>query len=140
MNVLVVDKEPLIRDQIKVGLQQFPQDFTVATGEGYAGIHLLRQHRFDLVFLGVPRNSAEAKRRIEYVRQIDPSVDVVVVATDSTAKELSGEKGRLDIYSFLSRSISAMEFFKLLRRIRERLHEGAAGTMPSSNGARRTTV
>lgn len=139
MNVLVVDKEPLVRDQIKVGLQQFPEDFTVATGEGYAGIHLLRQHRFDLVFLGVPRNSAEARQRIEYVRQIEPSVDVVVVAQDSTAKELSGEKGRLDIYSFLSRSISAMEFFKLLRRIRERLNEGAAGTI-APNGARRTTV
>ena len=136
MNVLIVEKDPLVRDQIKVGLRQFPEQFSVTTGEGYAGIHLLRQHTIDLLFLGVPRNSAEAKRRIDYVREMSPTVDLVVVATDSCAKELAGEKGRLDIFSFLSRPIGAMDFFRLIRRVRERLNEGAAGTMPV--GAQRT--
>ena len=135
MNVLIVEKDPLVRDQIKVGLRQFPEEFTVLSGEGYAGIHLLRQHTIDLLILGVPRNSAEAKRRIDYVREVSPTVDLVVVATDSCAKELSGEKGRLDIFSFLARPVGAMDFFRLIRRVRERLHEGATGTVPTG-GAR----
>ena len=124
MEILLIESDHLIRDQIKVGLQQFPE-FTITCGEGYGGINLLRQRRYDLAFLGVRANSTEARRTIEYLRSFEQSVDVVVVTAQKTARELQSEKSRLNIWSFLSTPVQVTEFFRLVARIRERLHAPA---------------
>ncbi|MBK8975413.1 MAG: response regulator transcription factor [Planctomycetes bacterium] len=124
MDILLVESDRLVRDQIKVGLHQFPE-FQVTTGEGYGGLNKLRQQRYDLVFVGVRADSAEARRTIEYLRSFDQSIDLVVVAPHRTARDLVGEKSRLDIWSFLSTPIQDLDFFRLVARIRDRLHAAA---------------
>lgn len=124
MDILLVEKDRLIRDQVKVGLQQFP-DFTVTCGEGYAALNELRQRQFDAIFLGVDRNRNDGPKMLEHLRSIDPTTDVVVITDDRTAKEWSKEKGRLRIVSFLTVPLIAAEFFRLLGRMRERHLEAA---------------
>lgn len=130
MDILLVESDHLIRDQVKVGLQQF-EDFKITTGEGYGGLNKLRQSHFDLAFVGVRADVAEAKRTIEYLRSFDQSIDLVVVAPQRTARDMAGEKSRLDIWSFLTTPIAEMDFFRLVARIRDRLH-ASAGMAPES--------
>lgn len=121
MNILIVESDHLVRDQIKVGLQQFPE-FKITTGEGYGGLNKLRQSHFDLVFVGVRAQTGEAKRTVEYLRSFDQRVDLVVVAPQRTARDLASEKSRLDIWSLLSTPIAEMDFFRMVARVRDRLH------------------
>ena len=78
MEILLVEKDHLVRDQVKVGMQQFPE-FHVTCVEGYGGMNTLRQRPFDAVFLGVPEDFAEARRMIEHLRGIDRGIDLVVM-------------------------------------------------------------
>jgi DNA-binding NtrC family response regulator len=137
MDILLVERDRLVRDTVKVGLQQFPE-FTVTCGEGYAGLNKLRQRNFDVVFLGVPSNHQEAKRRIEHMRSIDRSADLVVLATGRMARDMAGEKQRYNIWSFLTTPVQVNEFFRLLARMRERLQEAdpARGPAPAPKQTR----
>ena len=58
MDILLVESDRHVRDQVKVGLQQF-QEFNVTWGEGYAALNELRQRRFDCVFIGVDPTSQD---------------------------------------------------------------------------------
>ena len=64
MEILLVAEDRLVRDQVKVGLQQFPE-FSVTTGEGYAAINEARQREFDCVFLGVDFAGTDGFRLLE---------------------------------------------------------------------------
>ncbi len=119
MEILLVERDKLARDQIKVGLRQFPE-FVVTAGDGYAGINEARQHEFDCIFLGVEGRDSEGMRLLQHLRTFDRFTDVVVVASSKAAKELQGEKSRMNIVSFLSRPIEATEFFRLVGRLRAR--------------------
>jgi DNA-binding response OmpR family regulator len=119
MEILLVEREKLARDQIKVGLRQFPE-FVVTTGEGYSGINEARTHEFDCIFLGVDGRDSEGMRVLQQLRTFDRFTDVVVVANAKHCKELQSEKSRWNIVSFLSKPIDATEFFRLVGRLRAR--------------------
>ena len=76
MEILLVEGDRLVRDQVKVGLQQFPE-FSVTTGEGYAAVNEARQREFDCVFLGVDPDGQDGLRLLEHIRSFDADVDVV---------------------------------------------------------------
>ena len=124
MEVLLVEKDHLIRDQVKVGMQQFPE-FRVTCVEGYGGMNTLRQQTFDEVFLGVPDDFQEARRMIEHLRNIDRAVDLVVMVPEKMAKDMAGEKPRFDIWSILPTPMGVTEFFRLVARLRERRQQDA---------------
>lgn len=134
MQILVVETDRLIRDQVKVGMQQFPE-FTVTCGEGYAGINLVRQRDFDAVFLGIPHDHREARRMIEHLRAVRPQIDLIVMSPERIAKEVSADKQRYDIWSILQTPIDVTDFFRLIARVRERLgEEGTQEAPPSRSG------
>jgi DNA-binding NtrC family response regulator len=124
MEVLVVEKDRLVRDQVKVGLQQFPE-FHVTCVEGYGGMNTLRQKAFDAVFLGVPADQQEARRMIEHLRGIDRGVDLVVMVEAGMVKELAAEKPRHDIWSIMPTPLDVTDFFRLVARLRERRSQDA---------------
>ena len=124
MEILLVEKDHLIRDQVKVGLQQFPE-FHVTCVEGYGGMNALRQRAFDAVFLGVPDDAGEARRMFEHLRAIDRGVDLVCMVPERLAKDMAAEKPRFDIWSILAVPFDVTDFFRLVARLRERRQQDA---------------
>ncbi len=123
MDILLVESDRLIRDQLKVGLQQFPE-FTVTWGESYPGINLARMSDFNYVFLGVHSQDHDGLRLLRHMRSFDQQTDVIVVASERAARDLAKDKTRLGIHAFLTTPIDVTDFFRLVSRLRSR-NEGA---------------
>ncbi|MCC6672872.1 MAG: response regulator [Planctomycetes bacterium] len=119
MDILLIERDHLVRDQVKVGLQQFPE-FTVACGEGYAAVNELRQKHFDCVFLGVNTEDKEGLKLLKHLRSFERSVEVVVMTSARNAKDMARDKSKMNIGSFLTTPIEAPEFFRLVSRMRDR--------------------
>ena len=122
MQILLVVREKLIRDQIKVGLQQFPE-FKVTVGEGYAAINETRQHHYDCIFVSVDGQSREGLRLLQHLRSFDRNTEVVLVTTERQARDLAQEKTKLNVAASLHTPIDVTEFFRLIARFRERKRE-----------------
>ncbi len=125
MEILLVVRDKLVRDQVKVGLQQFPE-FIVTTGEGYAAINELRQRHCDCVFLAADPTDGEGLRLLNHLRSFDRTTEVVPIATPRHARDMAGEKTRLNITAFLHTPIDPAEFFRLVGRLRARKLETEA--------------
>lgn len=133
MEVLLVEKDPLIRDQVKVGLQQFPE-FEVTVGNGNAGIDLMRGHHFDCVILGVdPRHKGTVKL-LQNLRAIDKTIEVFVLTAARNVRDMAVDKGKYDIHSFLQTPLDLKEFFGLVGRFLERRTERANSTLRKGQG------
>ncbi len=125
MDILLVVRDNLVRDQIKVGLQQFPE-FNITVGEGYASINEVRQHQYDCVFLAIDPRNRDGLRLLEHLRTFDKHTDVVVVTEERQARDLAGEKSRLNIGSFLHTPLDVTDFFRLVSRLHSRRKEEPA--------------
>lgn len=122
MEILLVERDHLVRDQVKVGLQQF-QEFVVRWGEGYSAINEVRQRSYDCAFIGIDGRKGEGLRLLEHLRSFDRTIEVVVLTSARTARDLAKEKTRLNIHSFIHTPLDAKEFFRFMGRFRERLQE-----------------
>lgn len=126
----------MVRDQIKVGLQQF-SEFTVTWGEGYAAINELRQRPYDVVFIGCDSKGEECVRLLKHLRSFDHTTEVIVISGQRTARDLHGEKTKMNISGFLQTPINVVEFFRVVGRLRARRQEnetvtrGAAPSRPA---------
>src|SRR5262245_33904526 len=125
MDILLIEKDHLVRDMIRVGLQLFPE-FTVTSGEGYAGLNELRQRRFDCVFLVVDSLQGEGMKLLRHLRQFDRGTEVVIMTSSKVAKDLAQEKSKLNIAGTLGVPIEPTEFFRLIGRMRARRAEAEA--------------
>jgi DNA-binding NtrC family response regulator len=126
MDILLIEKDPLVRDQLKVGLQQFPE-FQVTLGQGYRGINELRNQAYDGVFVGVDPRDQESSGLLHHLRSFDRTTELVVLTSPRSVKDMAADKGRYDIYTFLSTPIDPKELFEFIGRFRER-HAGRAGS------------
>ncbi len=124
MDILLVESDRYVRDQVKVGLQQF-QEFTVTWGEGYAGLNELRQRRFDCVFLGVEAGE-EGIQLLDHIRSFDRTTELVVMTGSRQAKSMAGIKARYGIVGFIHTPLVVADFFRFLGRFRERRLDRAA--------------
>lgn len=122
MEILLVESDRHVRDQVKVGLQQFPE-FNVTCGEGYAALNELRQSRFDCVFIGIDPNASDGLNLLDHMRSFDRSTDLVVMATARHAKGMAGIKARYGITGFVHTPLVVEDFFRFLGRFRERRQE-----------------
>ena len=122
MEILLIEKDQLLRDQVKVGLQQF-SEFTVTSGEGYAAVNELRQRHYDCVFLGFESAQGEGLKLLKHLRGFDRTTELVAMTTPRLAKDLAGEKSKLNIAAFLHTPIEVTEFFRLVGRMRARRAE-----------------
>ena len=134
MEALLIVKDPLVRDQVKVGLMQFPE-FAVTVGTGYEGLNELRLKTFDCVFLGVDPRDKETVRWLQHMRSFDKTTELIVLTGGHQIKELSAEKGRYDIHSFLQTPLAVKEFFAFVGRFLER-RAGKQQPQPARKGAR----
>jgi len=119
MDILLITSDRLLRDQIKVGLQQFPE-FRVVCGESFAGVNMSRSAEFDYVFMELGETPQDALTLLKHLRSFDQEMNVVALADRRAIKDLGREKQRLGISSFLRRPLDLREFFKCVARIRAR--------------------
>lgn len=124
MEALIVENDPLVRDQLKVALQQFP-DVHVATGAGYAAINELRSRSFDCVFLGIDAAQHESVKLLQHMRSIDKETQLFVLASANGCDELAAEKAKFGIHALLSTPLVPRELFAQLGRLFERRAERA---------------
>ena len=119
MDILLIEKDPLVRDQLKVGLQQFP-GIKVTTGVGYRGVNELRSRPFACVFLTVDPMDAESMGMLAHLRSFDQTTEVVALLPTQEPKALANEKARFDIHSLLRTPLDPKELFSFLGRFLER--------------------
>lgn len=122
MEVLIVEKDPLIRDQVKVGLQQFP-DFHVTVGTGLAGINEVRGHQFDCVFLGVDPQQKDTGKLLPHLRSFDTTTEVFVLTAARNVRDMAVDKSKYNIHSFVQTPIVVKELFGLISRFVARRSE-----------------
>jgi DNA-binding NarL/FixJ family response regulator len=130
VDVLLIESDPLTRDRVLVGLQQFPE-IKVTVGEGYGALNEARQHKFDCVFFGVDPGSRQGFRLLEHLREFDSRTEVVVITTERHARDMQQLKSRMKIVSFLTTPIAVDEFFGLVGRLRRR-HRPSGSSAPTS--------
>lgn len=140
MDVLLIEKNPLVRDQLKVALQQFP-GIRVTVGQGYRGVNELRSRTFDCVFLAVDPLDKEALGMLQHLRSFDQTTEVVALVPGREPKALANEKGKFAIHSLLRTPLDPKEVFSFLGRFLER-HSSRDDTSrrPSSAGPRPASV
>jgi len=119
MEALLVERDPLLRDQIKVALQQFPE-FTVTVGVGYAGINELRSRPFDCVILGVDPKQRDTVKLLRHLRSFDTTTQLFVVTAPGNVKDMAVDKAKYAIHSFVQAPLVPRELFGMLGRFVER--------------------
>ena len=124
MEILVITSDKLLRDQVKVGLQQFPE-FRVTCGESFPGVNMLRSIDFDLVFLELGETAHDCLTLVQHLRSFDSETELVALAEDRMVKDLSREKQRHGITAFLVNPLDVTEFYRLISRLRSRREENA---------------
>jgi DNA-binding NtrC family response regulator len=122
MEVLLVEKDALVRDHVKVGLQQFPE-FVVTVGQGFAGINEMRGRHFDAVFLGVDPREKDTVKLMHHLRSFDTTTELFVMTDGRNVKDMAVDKTKFNIHSFLPKPIEPREFFGLIGRFLERRTE-----------------
>lgn len=128
MEVLLVEKDPLVRDQVKVALQQFPE-FHVTVGTGHAGINEMRGRTFDAVFLGVDPRQKDTVKLMHYLRSFDTTTELFVLTSPRNVRDMAVDKSKYNIHSFLQAPVDVKEFFGLLGRFLERRTERQNSTL-----------
>ena len=73
MNVLLVVEDPLLRDLVKVGLEQF-DGVRVTAGRGLAGVALARCRSYDCVFVGVEAAAQRGAELLKHLRRLEAAV------------------------------------------------------------------
>jgi len=119
MEVLLVEKDPLIRDQVKVGLQQFGE-FHVTVGQGHAGVSEARSKMFDCVFLGVDPRQKDTVKLLQHLRSFNKSTELFVLTSPRNVRDMAVDKTKYDIHSFVQTPVAVKEFFGLIGRFLER--------------------
>lgn len=130
MEILVITSDKLLRDRVKVGLQQFPE-FRVTCGESFPGVNMLRTVDFDLVFLELGETAHDCLSLVQHLRSFDQRTELVALADDRTIKDLAREKQKHGITAFLANPLDVTEFFRLISRLRSRREETENNAAPS---------
>ena len=139
MEVLLVEKDPLVRDQVKVALQQFPE-FHVTVGTGHAGVNEMRGRTFDAVFLGVDPRQKDTVKLMHYLRSFDTTTELFVLTSPRNVRDMAVDKTKFNVHSFVQTPVVARELFGLIGRFLERrterqnsaLRKQARGSQPAA--------
>jgi DNA-binding NarL/FixJ family response regulator len=119
MQILLITSDNLLRDQVKVGLQQFPET-QVTCGESFPGVNLLRTVDFELVFVQLGDNPQDALVLVHHLRSFDQTTELIAIGDERIVKDLSREKQKHGISGFLTDPLDVTDFFRLIARMRSR--------------------
>ena len=126
MEILLITSDNYLRDQVKVGLQQYP-DSRVTCGESFPGVNMMRTAQYDFVFLELGDSTRDCLTLIRHLRSFDRSTEVVALSDSRVVRDLGREKQRHGINAFLHKPLDVPEFFRLVARLRARREEVEVG-------------
>jgi DNA-binding NtrC family response regulator len=119
LEILIIERDKVVRDQIKVGLENFRQ-FSVECAEGLSGVNRARRKTFDYVMLGINPQDPEGLELLKALRETCKETDVIIMTTHRQSKLMSADKARLNIFAFLGVPIEVREFFRVVARLKPR--------------------
>lgn len=122
INILYAGGTPTTRDVIRVAIDQFKG----LVGD-YIELHdclaVIASGRYDALIVEDSPNPDETYALINQLAMSDKPIPVVVVCDETSVKRFVKDKQRLGISAFLRRPLEALEIFRLLNRLREKIRE-----------------
>jgi signal transduction histidine kinase/CheY-like chemotaxis protein len=131
--VLVVDDEAQIRDVVRAILED--RGFQVRTAESTrAALSLLSTEKFDVLCTDIVMPDLSGKRLVDELRQIEPTLPVVVCSAYGSDGEVSARVQRGEVL-FLAKPFTSDDLVDVVCRALARDHQGTpaqaeAGTQP----------
>ena len=119
MNVLLVVEDPLLRDLVKVGLEQF-DGVRVTAGRGHGGVALARCQRYDCVFVGLGSAGPSGVELLQHLRSFEQEAALFVLAGAAASKDFGREKAKYDVHALVATPLEAKVLFAQFSRFLER--------------------
>ena len=123
MNVLVAEDDKITRDHAVVGLENFGSfDVDVATS-AMSAIEMVGQKDYDFALIGINPGDPAGTELLEDLRARQVKMDVIVLAGDIIAKNMSREKMHSNIFAFINKPIDPLHFHQTINRLKLRILE-----------------
>jgi len=119
MRILLVIGDPLLRDQVRVGLQAFG-DIEIEEADGFLAPDKLRRHELDGLLVGIDPATPENEALLEQVRAESRPTEVIVFGHEAVAERLREDKLRGRIFAFFTAPLDPIEFFRTINRLRQK--------------------
>ncbi len=121
IKVLLLVGDSRTRDIIRSGLDHF-QQFAVDHAPDAAGVDRVKQKPYDLVILDTSLSSADGGLGVaRAVLEENERTEVILLAPEHAAKQLSKEKGCANIFAVVALPIQSQQFFKTIARAKDRI-------------------
>ena len=122
MNVLVAENDKLSRDQAVVGLENFGT-FDVDMAMGMSALEMIRQKDYAFVLIGINPGDPTGPDLMSDIRERDSTLDIMVMASDIIAKNMSRDKVHSNIFAFIQKPIDPLSFHQTVNRLKMRILE-----------------
>ena len=119
MRILLVIGDPVLRDQVRVGLQAFG-DIEIEEADGFLAPDKLRRHELDGLLVGIDPSTPENEALLEQVRTESRPTEIIVFGHEAVADRLREDKLRGRIFSFFTHPLDPIEFFRTIGRLRQK--------------------
>lgn len=119
MRLLLVIGDPVLRDQVRVGLQAFG-DIEVEEADGLLAPDKLRRLELDALLVGIDPATPENEALLEQLRAEQRATEIVVFGHEAIADRLKEDKLRGRIFSFFTSPLDPIEFFRTINRLRKK--------------------
>lgn len=117
MKALVVVDDPVLKDQIQVGLEEFG-DIEAEFETGIMVLDRVRRTDYGFLFLVLDQYSRAESEFLDKLEEADPDLDILLMASDVAIRHVKEERSRSQILGFLHRPLRAVEFFRGVSRAR----------------------
>jgi DNA-binding NtrC family response regulator len=122
MNVIVAEDDKIARDHAVVGLENFGK-FDVDVAQGMSAVDMLSQKDYDIALVGINPGDPAGPDLLEDIRARNIKLDIVVMAGDIIAKNMSREKVHSNIFAFINKPIDPQQFHQTINRLKLRILE-----------------
>lgn len=120
MNVLVAENDKMARDQAVVGLENF-ETFSVDVAMGMTAVEMIRQKDYSFVLIGINPSDNAGPDLLKDINERNGTLDIVVMASEIIAKNMSREKIHSNIFAFIKKPIDPLSFYHTINRLRMRI-------------------
>ncbi|MBL8840140.1 MAG: hypothetical protein JNL90_01290 [Planctomycetes bacterium] len=126
MRLFLAVPTPALADQLRVGLAAFG-DIEIDAEQGVLALEKIRRADIDGLIIALDPAAPDHDSLVEQVRRDMPQLDVIVVGHDAALAKLREDKVRGRIFALLGLPLEPVDFFRTIRRLRERRAAAARG-------------
>lgn len=117
-SILIIDDEAFLRTTLAVILQRAGYSVSTASG-GEEALHILLDHKFDLVFLDLKMPGMDGMELLPEIRLLDPKLPVLIL-TANASLESAIQTMRLGAIGYLMKPIDPEQ---IVNRVEEVIKE-----------------